>query len=42
MVYNFKDGGDDMSQVSNLKITGSDEMNPSCIIKKSQPVTGPW
>lgn len=38
-VYNFKDSGDYMSQVSNLKITGSNEINPSCIIKKSKPVS---
>lgn len=29
-------------QVSNLKITASNEINSSCIIKKSKPVTVPW
>lgn len=29
-------------QVSNLKITASSEINSSCIIKKSKPVTVPW
>lgn len=29
-------------QVSNLKITASNEINGNCIIKKSKPVTVPW
>lgn len=29
-------------QVSNLRITASNEINSSCIIKKSKPVTIPW